>query len=133
MRSLAALQGLAALSPLLLYGLFDSLARIQNPAGLFLVSQILFPALALLCGLLGGYQFPIASRIFFTGSKHAAGSPGTLYALDLAGACLAAVVFSAYLVPVFGFLKTALLTAVVNLAPAALATLSISEAGAPPE
>ena len=42
--------------------------------------------------------------------------PGTLYALDLAGSCLGAVLFSAWLVPMFGFLKTALLLALVSLA-----------------
>jgi len=40
-----------------------------------------------------------ASRIF------CARNPGTLYALDLAGSCLGAVLFSVYLIPVFGFLK----------------------------
>lgn len=126
MRSLAGLQGIAALSSLMIYAVFRVLAPVQNPLGLFLVSQILFPALALLCGLLGGYQFPVASRIFFAGSKRAAGSPGTLYALDLLGACLGAVLLSAYLVPLFGFFKTALLMALLNLAPAALAALGAS-------
>ena len=122
MRALATVQAVAALSPLALYGLFEGLARISSPAALFWVSQILFPVAALLGGLLGGYQFPVASRVFFAGAKGAGGSPGTLYALDLAGACLGAVLLSAYLVPVFGFLETAVLMAVVNVAPAALAS-----------
>jgi spermidine synthase len=126
MRSLAVLQAVAALSPLVLYLLFRSLAPIQNPGGLFLASQIVFPVLALCCGLLGGLQFPLASRIFF-GSQHKNNGPGTLYAMDLAGACVAAVLFSVYLIPVFGLFKTAMLTAMVNLAPAVLASLSVSE------
>jgi spermidine synthase len=117
------LQLLAALSPVLLYLLFDALAAIKNPATVFVSSQILFPVLAVLCGLFGGYQFPVATRIFFSKSDHKACGPGTLYALDLAGACLGAVVLSSYLVPVFGFQKTAWLMAVVNLAPAVLAGL----------
>jgi len=40
----------------------------------------------------GGYEFPVASRIF------CARNPGTLYALDLAGACVGAVLFSVYLI-----------------------------------
>ena len=126
MRSLVALQAFAALSPLVLYLLFRFLAPIQNPGGLFLASQIVFPVLALCCGLLGGLQFPLASRIFF-GSQQKTSSPGTLYAMDLVGSCAAAMVFSVYLLPVFGFLKTAMLTAMVNLAPAVLASLSVSE------
>jgi predicted membrane-bound spermidine synthase len=110
LRTLAGLQGVAALAPLVLYAVFEGLARVQNAAGVFLASQILFPVLAVLSGLLAGYQFPVASRIFFA---RGGGSPGTLYALDLMGACLGALALSLYLVPVFGFLKTALLMAEV--------------------
>jgi spermidine synthase len=120
---LAGLQLLAALAPLLMAMLFKGLAAIQNPPAVFLVSQILFPILAVLCGLFGGFQFPIASRIFFAGAKRKTGSPGTLYALDLAGASLGALILSAYVIPVFGFMETAWLMALVNLAPAILAGL----------
>ncbi len=120
-RRLFHLQLLAALSPVLLYLLFDALATIKNPATVFLASQILFPVLAVLCGLFGGYQFPAATRVFFSNSNHKARGPGTLYALDLAGACVGAVILSSYLVPVFGFRDTAWLMAVVNLAAAVLA------------
>jgi spermidine synthase len=121
-RWLTGLQIAAAASPLLLYLLFVSVAGVESSLGLFLVSQILFPALALLSGMLGGYQFPLASRIYFAGAERSTRSPGTLYALDLLGAALGAVLLSAYLFPVFGFLKAALLMAAANLAPAALAS-----------
>jgi len=123
-RTLARLQALAALSPLVLYLAFQALAVVQNRLGLILASQIVFPVLALCGGFLGGYQFPLASRIFFAGTEPAARSPGALYALDLMGACAGALLFSVYLVPVFGFFKTTLLMAIVNLAPAALASLA---------
>jgi spermidine synthase len=132
-RTLARLQVLAALSPLVLYFAFQALAVIQNRLGLVLASQIVFPVLALCCGFMGGYQFPLASRIFFAGSNREARSPGVLYALDLMGACAGALLFSVYLVPVFGFFKTALLMAIVNLAPAALARLAAWEARFDPE
>jgi spermidine synthase len=121
LRRLAELQLLAAVSPLLLYVPFEFLAAIKSPLIASLASQILFPVLAVLCGFFGGFQFPIATRIFFAGSIGRAPSLGTLYALDLAGACLGAVVLTAYLIPVYGFLETAALMAVVNLAPAVLA------------
>ena len=120
-RRLFRLQLLAAISPVLLYLLFETLAAIKNTATVFFASQILFPVLAVFCGLFGGYQFPVATRIFFSNSNHKSNGPGTLYALDLAGACVGAVVLSSYLVPVFGFQETAWLMAVVNLAPAILA------------
>lgn len=133
LRAVAGLQLLAALSPLLLYVLFDFLGRVQSLPGLTLVSQIVFPALALLTGMLGGYQFPLASRIYFSGAKGLSRGPGALYGLDLVGACLGAVALSAYLFPVFGFLRTALLMAVGNLVPAVLAALAVLDKAAPPE
>jgi len=122
LRRLASLQFLAALAPLLLFGAFEACTRIGSGVGVFLSARILFPALALLCGILGGYQFPVASRAFFAGKETR--GPGTLYALDLIGACLGAVLLGTYLVPVFGFLKTALLIAVVDLGSGALTSLA---------
>jgi spermidine synthase len=140
---LALLQLLAALSPLLLYALFGLLEGVRSLAALLTISQIVFPVLALIAGLMGGYQFPLASRIYFARSEEPRTSkaevratssalnsnrnPGMLYALDLLGACLGAVALSAYLLPVYGFLRTAMLMAVVNLAPAGLAALAAFE------
>jgi spermidine synthase len=120
MRVLAITQALAAAAPLLLLGIFEAIGRANSTLTL-VASQIAFPALALVSGMLGGYEFPIASRIFFGGTgtgTAVAARPGTLYALDLAGSCLGAVLFSAWFVPIFGFLKTALLSALVSLASA---------------
>jgi spermidine synthase len=105
--ALASIQLLAAAAPVALCLLFASPIQFA----------VVFPVAALAAGFLGGYQFPVASRVFFIGPARSA---GTLYGLDLAGACLGAVALSLYLVPVFGFLKTALLMAIVNAAPAAL-------------
>ncbi|MGD0010833.1 MAG: fused MFS/spermidine synthase [Terriglobia bacterium] len=124
---LALLQLLAALSPLLLYALFVLLEGVRSLAALLTISQVVFPVLALIAGLMGGYQFPLASRIYFARSDNSKRNPGMLYALDLLGACLGAVALSAYLLPVYGFLRTAMLMAVVNLAPAALAALAALE------
>jgi len=123
LRQLIGLQFVAALSCLLVYLLLQTSASSTKPLSVFFVSQIVFPTLAVTCGLLGGYQFPIASRIFFAESKSEIHSPGTLYALDLAGACLGALIMSSYLIPVFGFLQTSELMAVVNLAPTILLCL----------
>jgi spermidine synthase len=118
-RTLVFLQLGAASAPLLLYGVFEAVTQVTG-------GQVLFPVLALFCGVLGGYEFPVASQIFFS-SSHGR-SPGTLYALDLAGSCLGAVLFSVYLIPVFGFLKTTVLAAMVSLAPAVMAVRPLSEA-----
>ena len=131
-RRLLALQFLAAFSPLLLYLLLQIFSATLKSSTLFVVSQIIFPLLAVVFGLLGGYQFPVASRIFSSAAKNEPSSPGTLYAFDLVGACLGALLLSSYLIPVFGFQQTAWLMAVVNLAPALLVALLIAERRAVP-
>ena len=121
LRFLAGLQLLAAASPLLLYALLVALERLRSAGGQQVASQVLFPALALAAGWLGGYQFLLGSRVYFADSPARAHSPGALYGLDLLGACLGALALSALLIPIYGFLRTAMLMAAVNLAPAVLA------------
>jgi spermidine synthase len=118
MRTLVFLQIGAAIAPLLLCAVFEAVTQVNR-------GQAAFPVLALFCGMLGGCEFPVASRIFFSSGRGR--NLGTLYALDLAGSCLGAVLFSVYLIPVFGFLKTAVLAAMVGLAPAAMAMRSVFE------
>jgi len=118
---LAGLQILAAMSPVLLYLFFSSLAGIRSSGLLVVVSQIIFPATALLAGVLGGYEFALATEVFFAGSPVPQTSMGMLYGVDLLGACLGTLVLSAFLLPLFGFLKAAMFIAAVNLVPALLA------------
>ena len=117
-RRLLRVQFIAALLPLVVWELLRLFAATKDPPLMFMESQMLLPLLAVLCGAVGGYQFPVASWIFFAESHTGQTSPGALYALDLVGACLGALLLTGYLLPVFGFQKTALLMAVVNLAPA---------------
>ena len=70
--------------------------------------------------MLGGYQFCAAAQIYLRGDSGRS-QLGTLYALDLLGGCVGALLLSAYLIPVFGFWRTTGLTAAVNLAPTLLA------------
>jgi predicted membrane-bound spermidine synthase len=121
LRLLAGLQILLAASPLLLFGLLVQLGRVSSAGGQRAASEILFPALALVAGLLGGFQFLLASRAYFGDAPEIGRSPGVLYALDLAGACAGALALSVLLIPVHGFLRTAVLMAAVNLAPAVMA------------
>jgi spermidine synthase len=90
-------------------------------AAMPVASPAWFPCMAFMAGSLGGFEFPLAARIFAAGPERAT---GTLYALDLAGSCLGAVLFSVYLIPVFGFLRTGLLMALVSLSAGLTAMLS---------
>jgi len=119
-RTIATTQFLLALSAPALIFVVSLLSKISGMATTWLAAQFVFPALAALCGMLGGYQFPIATEIFL--HDHSDRSRlGILYAIDLLGGCAGALLLSSYLIPVFGFWKTAWLSAAVNLAPALLA------------
>ncbi|MDE3188606.1 MAG: fused MFS/spermidine synthase [Acidobacteriota bacterium] len=105
---------LAIAAPLLLL-LVSLLAR---NAGAW-IAQVVFPALALLCAIPGGYQFPIATEIYLGGNRAKTGA-GTLYALDLLGGCAGALLLAGFSIPLFGFWNTAWLATAVSLAPALL-------------
>jgi len=125
-RAIATTQFWLALSAPALMLLVSLLARISGMAGTWLAAQCVFPALAALSGILGGYQFPMATQIYLqAGSSRR--KLGVLYAIDLLGGCAGALVLSGYLIPVFGFWRTAWLCAAVNLAPALLAARACRE------
>ncbi len=118
--AMATNQVLLALSAPALIFIVSLLATFSGMAATWLAAQCIFPALAALSGILGGYQFPIASQIFLHDNS-GTNKLGTLYAIDLLGGCVGALLVSTYLIPVFGFWRTAALSAAVSLAPALLA------------
>jgi spermidine synthase len=126
-RIMASTQFLLALSAPALVFVVAMLARISGVATTWLAAQIVFPALAALSGMLGGYQFPIATQNYLHDGKSRP-KLGTLYAIDLLGGCAGALLLSTYLIPVFGFCKTAWLSAAINLGPALLAARVYLEA-----
>jgi spermidine synthase len=107
---------LAVSAPLLLF-LVGLLSRSSGATGTLWIAQVAFPLLAVLCGMPGGYQFPIATEVYLRDSRAHHGT-GTLYALDLLGGCAGALLLAGFLIPVFGFWKTAWLAAVVSVVPA---------------
>ena len=119
-RHMAWTQLLLAIACPALIGAATLLARLTAPTGTWIAAQLLFPALAALAGALGGFQFPIANAVYLGGANKSGGL-GTLYAVDLLGGCAGALLLSTYLIPVFGFWRTAWLCAAINLAPALLA------------
>ena len=86
----------------------------------WLAAQLVFPTLAALSGIAGGYQFPFAVGLYLDECKNQPGL-GTLYAIDLMGGCAGALLLSTYFIPIFGFWKTAWLSATMNLVLALLA------------
>jgi spermidine synthase len=119
-RAIALTQILLALSMPFLMLLVNLLANVSGAAMTWLAAQCVFPVLAALCGILGGFQFPMATAIEFDDSNSRR-KLGLLYAIDLLGGSVGALLLSGYLIPLFGFWQTAWLCAAVNLAPAWLA------------
>ena len=126
-RIMASTQFLLALSAPALIFVVAMLAKISGVATTWLAAQIVFPALAALSGMLGGYQFPTVTEIYLH-RRSGQSRLGMLYAVDLLGGCMGALVVSSYLIPVFGFWKTAWLCAAINLVAALLATREYLEA-----
>lgn len=71
-----------------------------------------FAVLTVLIGALTGYEFPIAGRILFSSPWETAGS---LYAADLLGASLGALIVSLFVIPVFGIYYTCSLLIVFKI------------------
>jgi spermidine synthase len=118
--TLAAAQLLLALAgPALLLAL-GAVGDVSSRTTTWLAAQMVFPALAAIAGMLGGFQFVTAAGIFLRGSGEGAGF-GLLYAIDLLGGCVGALALSTFLIPVFGFWRTAWLTAAINVAALLLA------------
>ncbi len=127
-RTIAASQLLLAIAGPALLLLVRLAGGLPSPAA-WVTAQLVFPALAALAGMLGGFQFVLAAGIFLRGRAERSGL-GVLYAIDSLGGCAGALLLSAYLIPVFGFWKTAWLAAAINLAAVLLAARAGAETNA---
>jgi spermidine synthase len=110
---------LALAAPVLLLAV-SLIGSFASAAATWIASQAIFPALAALAGMLGGYQFVVAAGIFLCGRGNRSGL-GVLYAIDLLGGCVGALALSTFLIPLFGFWRTAWLAVAINAAAVLLA------------
>jgi spermidine synthase len=81
-----------------------------------IATQFLLFLLNATAGFLVGAQFPVANELWLQGRAAAKRSTGALYASDLVGAFVAAVLVSVLLVPVLGIVATCLLAATIKAA-----------------
>jgi spermidine synthase len=119
---IAAIVLVLVLTPAITY--LGGLSESGHPA---LVIHAVFLLLAGLSGLVGGYQFPAAMRLF-SGGREPSQAPGFLYGFDLIGAAGGAIAISVFLLPLFGFVHTAELVAVANLGPIILLAIQLKGA-----
>ncbi|MBN2031065.1 fused MFS/spermidine synthase [bacterium] len=73
-----------------------------------------FPFTAMGAGFIGGYQFPLANRLYFYTGQSAQKVAGTLYSLDLFGSSSGALLISTLFLPIFGLFPTLFLIVILN-------------------
>jgi spermidine synthase len=69
-------------------------------------ANVVFPLLPVVAGFMGGFQFPLATRIYLKYNPKVGRVAGLTYGVDLAGACIGAFLVSAFLVPIIGIQNT---------------------------
>jgi predicted membrane-bound spermidine synthase len=114
-----------ALFALLVPAALLGLSRAEAPWATALSAYVAFPLLLLVLAALVGLAFPLAARADFEGL---AATAARLYWADFGGACLGALLVSAYLIPVAGVSAVCLLTAALNLLAAAVVWFSRQKA-----
>ena len=104
-----------AVSGLLFAPLLVFLGEVEGGVARAVVAVAAYPLLTAVVGFTVGGQFPPAARLLFRGVETTAGE---LYVFDLAGACLGALVISAFAVPLLGIGATCVLLGGVKLVSA---------------
>jgi len=66
-------------------------------------------------GFIGGFQLPLAGRIYLRGRKRMGLVSGLTYGFDLLGACLGAIIISALVLPILGVAATCYAVFFLNL------------------
>jgi len=85
-------------------------AAVQSPAVVFL----LFSMLTFVSGLINGVDFPLSAACCMTLSGRAEKSAGTVYGVELFGACAGAALASVVVAPILGIVACCLLAGIAN-------------------
>ena len=107
-------QLLMCLYPLVLAGILKTLHHLSASAPGANWMNGLFPLLAAGAGFIGGYQFPLANRLYLRTGQPIQRVAGFLYSFDLIGSSAGAIITSAFLIPILGIFPTLILLAVIN-------------------
>ena len=111
---------------LLLVGGLGFLRTSPNNPWFHLSAPYLIIVLSIISGLLTGYQFPLANRLYLAGHPSILYSAGTLYAADLAGAWLAGILVTLLMIPVLGLVNTAIILLCLKACTACLVGLGLA-------
>lgn len=102
--------------PLFLPILFRIFSRQTGCISFYLGSNIVFSIIPIIAGFIGGFQFPLANKLYLQFKKEKLSkTAGLTYGLDLFGACLGAFLASVFLLPILGIPGTCLVVALLNI------------------
>lgn len=118
-------QASIVLYPLFLPLLFFVFSSFRNGVTNSIGSNIVFPLLPIVPGIIGGFQFPLANKLFIEVRKTAGVAAGMTYGLDLVGSCVGALLVSVFLVPILGIMHTCVQVSVLNLTGLVLIALLV--------
>jgi spermidine synthase len=113
------------LYPLVLPLAFLWLSGTDSDTVSWLGSNVIFPFLPVIAGIIGGIQFPLANKLYLENRDQMGRVAGLSYGLDLFGACLGALLASAFLVPILGIFQTCFLAALINVTVLTLLLLAL--------
>lgn len=99
--------------PMIIAAVLSALS--QNTLSAFSI-QVIFLLLIVGVGLIGGYQFPLANYLIFDVHQKIERSGGLLYASDLFGSVIGALITSTILIPILGLVYTGIVFSMINLA-----------------
>ncbi len=110
LKTLAAVQLVIAVLAVLIAFIIPLAAAVESPVLIFM----LFSMLTFSAGLINGIDFPLSLACYMALNKKADKTAGTVYGVELFGACLGAVLTSALVAPVFGIVSACILAGIAN-------------------
>jgi len=109
-------QSALSIYPLILAGTLFAISKItQFSPGMGNMLQIAFAIMPVMAGLIGGFQFPLANKIWLKDSKDIGKTTGLLYGVDLLGSCIGGLVIGIILIPILGIIQTCVFLSVINI------------------
>ncbi len=101
--------------PLILPLVFLGFAGSSGKFSTYLGSNIILPFLPIIAGFIGGFQFPLANKLYLQSRRGLVRAAGLTYGLDLFGSCLGALLVSVFLLPILGIPVVCFMVAFLNV------------------
>jgi len=100
--------------------IFKILAGLGQAYSVRVGAVIIFPLLIFIFGVVGGMQFPLASKIAFGKKEDVGRVAGLLYGIDLIGGMIGALLIAAILIPILGIFQCLIAVGILNFISAVI-------------